>query len=293
MSFEFFLKEAWMGIRRSGIMSVVSLAIITVSLVVFGAFLLAVFNFGNIVASLGSKVEIVAYMDKDMDQYTANTFVMQISQIEGVSSVKYIPKEEAWGNFKQDFEGRLQLQELVKDNPLPNTFVIKVKAPEMISIVAKKISNITSIDEVRYSGRLADRFQKLLDALRFGGFVLVGLLILATLLIVVNTIRLTVIARQTDIAIMKLVGATNIFIKWPFIIEGILLGVIGSAISFIIIKFSYDIIILRVQSALPFVPLITSKAQLSWIYGGVCAVGVILGMLGGYISVNSMLKETV
>ncbi len=291
MYFSFFIREAWNGFRRSGIMSVVSLVTITVSLVVFGAFLLAIFNLGNIVNSLGSKMEIVAYIDKTIDDYTANTFVLQITKIEGVDNVKYISKEEAWGNFRSDFEGRLELDEVVKDNPLPNTFVIKVRAPELITSVAKSVSNIPSIDEVRYSGALAERVQTLLNGVQVGGLILVVLLIIATLLIVVNTIKLTVIARQTDIIIMKLVGATNSFIKWPFILEGILIGVIGSALSFMVLKFSYDLIVHQLQTVLPFIPMITSKVSLFWIYGSVATVGVVLGMVGGYISVNSLLKE--
>ncbi|MCX5748992.1 MAG: permease-like cell division protein FtsX [Candidatus Saganbacteria bacterium] len=292
MSFEFFLREAWNGFRRSGIMSVISLATITVSLVVLGAFLLVMFNLGHIIDSVGSKMEIVAYVDKPIDDYTASTYMLQLTKIEGVQSVRYISKDEAWSDFKRDFEGRLELEEIVKDNPLPNAFVIKVKKPQLVTAVAKKISNVPDIDEVRYSGRLADRFQTLLDAVRLGGLILVALLILATLLIVVNTIRLTVIARQTDIAIMKLVGATNNFIKWPFIIEGILIGVIGAALSFIILKFSYDLVAMQIMKALPFIPLVTSKTELFLIYGAVSVTGVLLGALGGYISVNSLLKET-
>lgn len=291
MSFEFFLREAWNGFRRSGIMSVVSLVTVTVSLVVLGIFLLVIFNLGSTVSSIGSKMEIVAYVDKDIDDYTASTYVLQITRIEGVENVRYISKAEAWEDFRHDFEGRLELQEIMKENPLPNAFVVKVKSPVLVTVVAKKISNVPEIDEVRYSGRLADRFQTLLDAIRLGGLILVVLLILATLLIVVNTIRLTVIARQTDIAIMKLVGATNNFIKWPFMLEGILIGVIGSALSFIILKFSYDMIALQLLKAMPFIPLITSKAELFWIYLGVALTGIALGAIGGYISVNSLLKE--
>ncbi len=293
MSFEFVVREAWTGFRRSGIMSVVSLVTITVSLVVFGSFLLAVINLGNIASLMGSKMEIVAYVDRDIDSLGINSTVNEMSKIEGVAEVKYITKEKAWETFKADYEGRLALGEIVRENPLPNTFVVRVKSPQMIGAVAKKISNMTTIDEVRYSGNLADRFQTLLDAVRISGMVLVFLLIVATLLIVVNTIKLTVMARQTDIYIMRLVGAANSFIKWPFMVEGLLIGVIGSAFSFIILKFSYDLVVYEVNNFLPFVPMITSGYQLFWVYLSVCLIGVFLGMIGAYISVNSLLKENV
>lgn len=291
MLFEFFLKEAWAGFRRNEMMSMVSIITVTVSLVVFGAFLLVAVNMNNMAENLGSKMDIVAYVNKDMDEYGASSFIVEILKITGVESVNYISKQQAWEDFKNDYGSRLSLDEIVKENPLPNAFVIKVKSPQMVSPVAKSVSNIAAVDEVRYSGNMADRFQSLLDAIRIAGIVLVALLVFATLLIIFNTIKLTVISRQTDIAIMKLVGATDSFIKWPFIIEGILIGMIGSALSFIILKFSYDIIAIKIQEALPFVPLIVSKSRLFWIYGGVCALGILLGMFGALLSVNSILKE--
>ncbi len=290
MSFEFFIRESWTGFRRSGIMSFVSLVTITVSLSVFGAFLLAVANMANIASILGSKMEVVAYVDKDIDDSTAGAISLKIQTLDGVESVKFISKQEAWNNFKSDYEGRLSLGEIIKDNPLPNTFVVKVKTPQNISPVAKQISNFPEIDEVRYSGNLADRFQSVLDLVRISGFVVVGLLIIATLLIVINTIKLTIIARQTDIYIMKLVGATNSFIKWPCIVEGFLLGLIGSSLSIIILKFSYDLVVKELKSFMPFLPLMTSLNKLFWIYFSVGAIGVVLGMLGAYISLNSLLK---
>ena len=288
---EFFLKEAWTGFRRSGIMSIVSVGIVTVSLVIFGVFIIVIMNFGNVVGSIGSKMEISVYIDKDINDIQANNIVSDIKKIEGVDNVKYISKDISWIKFKEDFEGKLELGELVRENPLPNTFVIKAKYPSAVALIAKRVSNMTIIDEVRYSGNLAERMGLLLRAVKIGGFVLIGLLGFATLLIVVNTIRLTVISRQTDITIMKLVGATDTFIKWPFIIEGILIGVIGAAFSLVVLKFSYDSIVYKVQDALPWLPLITSKAEITMIYTVVAVVGVALGMLGGYISVSRQLKE--
>lgn len=293
MSFDFFLREAWTGVRRSGIMSIVSLVIVTVSLVIFGIFLLVIFNMGNIVSSIGTKMEIAAYVDKITDDFDANTILLEITKVEGIENVKYIPKSEAWSSFKQSFEGRLDLEEIVKENPLPNAFIIKVKSPELISAIAKKISNMPFIDEVRYSGTLAERFRNILSAVKTIGIIMVALLILATILIIVNTIRLTVISRQTDIYIMKLVGATDSFVKWPFIIEGIMIGFLGSALAFIILKFSYDIVIVQLQNALPFLALISYGPHLFWIYASVFILGIFLGIIGGYISVRAALKEKV
>ena len=290
-SLEFFVAEAWTGFRRSGIMSLVAVGIITVSLVIFGVFLVAILNLNNIMGSIGSKMDVVAYVNDNLDDFKVNGLTLELQRIEGVESIKYVPKDEAWKNFKSDFQEKLDLATVVNENPLPNAFIIKLKTPQLMDAVAKQVANIGIVSEVRYSGRLAERIESLSTVVRIGGFILVLLLGLATLLIVVNTIRLTVLARQTDISIMKLVGATDSFIKWPFIIEGILIGVIGSAVSFIILKFSYDTLVTRLMTALPFLPLVNNQTQLTVIYAIVATVGICLGMFGGYISVSRSLKE--
>lgn len=292
-SVEFFIAEAWTGFRRSGIMSVVAIGTITVSLIIFGFFLMAIVNLNNVVNTLGGKLEIVAYVDAALDDWTVNKLRVEMTQIAGIEEVRYLSKDDAWREFKKDYQEKLNLAEIITENPLPNAFIVRVKSPGEMERVAKQISSFTIIDEVRYSGRLAERVKVLSGAVRYGGLLVVALLGLATLLIVVNTIRLTVLARQTDITIMRLVGATDAFIRWPFIIEGVIIGVIGSAISFVVIKLSADFIISRIQQAMPFLPLALSNRQLSLIYILVVAAGTFLGMLGGYISVSRSLKEPV
>ena len=158
-------------------------------------------------------------------------------------------------------------------------------------MVAREVSGIEVIDEVRYSGKLIDQMKSLVSAVRIGGLALIALLFLATLLIVVNTIRLTVLARETDVYIMRLVGATNTFIKWPFIIEGVMIGLVGGIASFLLLKFSYEAVSVRLAAALPFLPLVGDQLVLNFIYVILLIGGMGLGMLGGYISVSRVLKR--
>ncbi len=290
-SFDFFVREAWNGFKRSPIMSFVAVGTVIVSLTIFGVFLMGVVNIGSIIGTISSNVEVAAYVDRSLDRSEADTISNKILSMRGVSSVKYVPKEKAWQNFKNEYAGQLNLDDAVSDNPLPDTFIVQVEIPELVPAVAKQISSLPTVNEVRYSGKLIDQVQSLASAVRIGGLILVCMLSVATLLIVINTIRLTVIAREKDISIMKLVGATNSFIKWPFIIEGILIGTIGSVFSFAILKATYDLVIFQIAQALPFLPLISDQRHLIVIYLIVGCVGVFLGMMGGYISVSKSLKE--
>ncbi|MFC1767823.1 permease-like cell division protein FtsX [Candidatus Margulisiibacteriota bacterium] len=287
----FFVREAWTGLRRSGVMSLVAIGTVVVSLIVFGVFLILIVNIGSIVGSVSSSVEIAAYVDKNISHATVEKVGRELSTMRGVSNVRYISREDAWKKFKVEYGKRLNLDEAFDINPLPDTFIVEVSLPELVPEVANRLSEVELISDVRYSGKLLKQLDILVSAVRVGGLILVGLLSAATLFIIMNTIRLTVIARETDISIMKLVGATDSFIKWPFIIEGVIIGMLGSFVVFFILKFTYDIMVYQLLEAMPFLPLVTDQGKLSLIYLIVGAVGTLLGMLGGYISVSKLLKE--
>ena len=227
-SIEFFVSEAWTGFKRSGIMSFVAIGTVIVSLTIFGVFLMGVVNLGSIIGTISSNVQVSAYVDRSLERSEADSITNRISMIRGVSDVRYVPRAEAWEKFKKEYSGNLKLEDVVSDNPLPDTFIVQVQVPELVPSVAKQISGMASISEVRYSGKLIEQVESLASAVRVGGLILVCMLSVATLLIVMNTIRLTVIAREKDISIMKLVGATDTFIKWPFIIEGLIIGLVGA-----------------------------------------------------------------
>ena len=288
---EFFIVEAFRGIKRSGVMSFVAIGIVTVSIFIFGLFLLFIANLTYIVSNVGTRLDMVAYLGGNPAQETVVKMQNTFSNIRGVEEVRYVPKDEAWKKFREDFGQRLNLEDVIDSNPLPNSFAIKVKAPELLPSVAEDVAKYAEVSEVRYSGKLIKQMQNLVEAVRIGGLGLIILLFTATLLIVVNTIRLTVLARSTDISIMKLVGATSSFLRWPFVIEGVIIGVIGGMTGLFFLKALYELIIFRLQAALPFLPIIHKGAILTIIYLIVPLTGIILGMLGGHLSVSKILKS--
>jgi len=287
----FFIAEAFTSLKRNALMTMVAIGTITVSLCIFGFFLLFVVNMGNIVGTLGSKVDLVAYAKHPLKLEQGEDLKIKIGRIDGVRGVEWISREKAWQNFQEEFSSRFNLSEIVEDNPLPDTFLVRVRTPDMVTQTAKNISSLSEVEEVSFNPDLVSKLGVLIDAFRIGGLVIVTLLSLATLFIVVNTIRLTVLARETEITIMRLVGATRSFIRWPFIIEGVLLGLVGGGLAIFILRVTYESVIVRIQEALPFVPLLGGGFLIVFIYSTVVLVGIFLGMLGGYISVNRQLKE--
>ncbi|NDC82613.1 ABC transporter permease [bacterium] len=288
--FLFFTTEALISIRRSGIMMFISIATITVSLIVFGIFLLLSANISNLTTYFAAKLEIRAYLKDSTRPDEILDLKTRFEAIPSVRKVEFIDKNTAWEEFKKNYP-KIELNTLISDNPLPNAFRIILSDSAKLTTVANHLKGFESVEDVGDMGAIADRITAFSEYTRIAGIILVSLLTFATLLIIVNTIRLTVIARQDEITIMQLVGATTSFIRWPFIIEGLIIGVIGSVFSIVFLIFGYSFFVMRFQEKIPFFPLVYSHFTLNIIYLGIFIVGTTLGVLGAYLSVSRTIKS--
>lgn len=288
----FFISEACIGMRRSGIMIFISIATITVSLIIFGIFLLLSVNINNLANFISSKLEIRVYLKQGLSQEEMDTFRRRITTMADVKEVQFVDKETAWVQFQENFKG-MDLSDVMDQNPLPDSFRIFLLKNDQIPMLARYLKGFSQVEDVGYMGPIAQRIELVSRFTKVAGLALVCLLTAATLLITVNTIRLTVIARQNEITIMHLVGATHTFIRWPFIIEGLIMGLVGSVIAVIVLKFFYLFFTIRFQTTIPYFPLVFDSFTLNMIYGFVALVGTFLGVLGAYISVSKSLKSTI
>ena len=231
MLFRSFLSEALIAFRRSALMILIAIATISVSLIVFGLFMLISTNMTNLADFISSKLEIRVFLKDTVTKSQRQQFQEHITQLPNIKKIDYVDKKEAWEKFKSNYKN-LNLNDLVETNPLPHSLKVYLTDNRQISDTAKKLNGYSKyVDGVVYGGIIAERLEKFSKFIRFGGLVLVGFLTIATLLIVVNTIRLTIIVRQSEIGIMKLVGATNAFITGPIIIEGLFFLAISIATS--------------------------------------------------------------
>jgi cell division transport system permease protein len=290
--FSFFVSEAFHGMKRSPVMMFITVATIAVSLSVFGIFSLLTVNINHLTDFLASKLEIRVYLtDRSTRQELVN-FQERISNMNGVEKVEFIDKKNAWATFKKTYPN-LNLGHLVSDNPLPHSMRVFISDQQKLIDIAKYLQGFRSVvEEVVYGDTLSQRIEKVSYFIKVGGITLVGLLTLATLLIVVNTIRLTVIARQNEIEIMQLVGATHSFIRWPFLFEGFFLGIVGAVLAVLFLIVSYSVVGTHFQQNLPFMPVVVESIRLGKIYAGVTFMGAALGIIGAYLSVSRSLKAT-
>jgi cell division transport system permease protein len=270
-------------------MTVIATSTIAISLFVLGVFLLIFFNLHNLLSTLNTKLDIVAYLKAGTSLQQIDGLQSQLPAITGVKKIEFVSKEAAWETFKED-HATLRLDDYVEGNPLPDSFKIEVKDLSYIHLVANKLSALEVVEDVRYGGDIAERVAHVTRIISSAGSILVIMLGLSTLMIVVNTIRLTVIARENEINIMQLVGATRSFIKRPFILEGIYIGLMGALLALTGLKIGYDLTMINIQKYLPFVPVNLNVKEVNIIFGTVVITGILLGWIGGFVSVSKSLK---
>ena len=288
---EYFITESFHSIRRNGLMSMASLMTVALSLLILGIFTIMVLNLNNMASVLESQVQVTVYLQDSLKEAEIREVGTRITKLPGVTRVNFIDKVEAMSRFKPRLGAQQGLlAELGEANPLPNAFEVKVDRPERVKPVALAIAQLKGIEAARYGQEVVEQLFNLTRMVRIFGSVLIVFLGLAALFIIVNTIRLTVFARRREIGIMKYVGATDWFIRWPFIIEGVLLGSLGAGISSLLLTQLYGMVTGQVYGTLAFLPLLPQYPMLGYVNIFLLLAGVAIGALGSIISVKKFLK---
>lgn len=272
-------------------MSFASVGTVAVSLFVMGVFLILVMNMNRLAGTLESQVQISVYLSDDIAGGAIDRVEEQLMEMQGIETVTYVSKEEARERLGERLgEQRYLLDALDENNPLPNAFELTVKMPEMVPTAAEAIAAIEGVDEVKYGQDVVEHLFDITRLMRIFGLILMALLAGATIFIISNTIRLTVFARRKEIAIMKYVGATDWFIRWPFLLEGMVLGFVGGIISAIAIRSFYAAMAAKVYSTLTFFPLLPQYPFMNYVSGALIAGGMLIGMIGSTISLKRFLE---
>lgn len=228
----YFIEKALTGMRNALFVNILAAANIALSLTLFGGFLVAFVNAGHIAERLGNRLEVTAYLKDGVAGETLAALEEEIKRFPETKGVIYISKEEALTSLKKELGGDSSVLDGLDGNPLPASLTIKLKEkfqnPEGIKSVTGRLKGVHYINDLQYGGEWMDRFSTLLSTVKLGGMIFGIVLMLSTMLIVSNTIRLTIQTRMDEIDVMRLVGATPMFIKIPFFIEGLILGIFGA-----------------------------------------------------------------
>jgi len=277
--------------RENGAAHVLSIGTIAISFFLFAAFLLLPLNFASLLEAWEKKVQIILYLKDGVGEQRIIQLTGELQKEEGVRDVRYISQRAAKESFERDLAGYGGVLKGVKEEIFPASFEIQMderfRTPERIRALAARLSPIPEADEVQYGGVWLERFSLFLYTLRWGAWILGAVLVVIVVSVTANTVRLTLYNKKGEIEILKLVGATDAFVRLPFYLEGGLQGVLGAGGSILLLLVLFHFFSRKVA---PYVSLYFGELRLSflppvmitWILG----IGVAAGLLGGLLSLR-------
>ena len=288
------VRDAIKSVIRNFSLSLASISCITITLIIVAIAIVASFNVQNFTKAIEKDMTIVVFLDNDANEEDVEKVEKKISNIKNVESYTFQTKKEVKEQMQQESEVFKTVLDTWEDDesPLKDTFRVKVKNVEKIKSTALKIESIDKVSVVRYGEGMVDKMVKAFSSIEKLTYIVVIALILVTVFLIVNTIKLTISARSREIGIMRLVGASNITIKLPFIIEGMILGLFGSIVPVILTTYGYLAFYKHFDGYL-YSRLIELIIPEPFIYQTsliVIGIGILVGMIGSASAVRKYLK---
>lgn len=267
-------------------MSLASVGAVAAALIIFGSFLMLSLNFDHILKDVESQVEITAYLEEGAQKEDIARINTKLVAIAEIKEIDFISKEDALEEFKEQigkevFEGM--------ENPLPDAFRIRVEEPLKVGEVAKRVEKLAGVSQVKYGKDVVEKLFKIIQWFRMIGFVIMGIFAAVSIFIISNTIRLTVFARRREINIMKYIGATDWFVRWPFLIEGMVLGLIGSSVAIGALAAAYHYMYSAVRLNIPMISMLP-MADFGDYALGFLLIGTVIGAFGSSFSIKRFLR---
>ncbi|ENH98425.1 cell division protein FtsX [Gracilibacillus halophilus YIM-C55.5] len=287
------MKEGTRNTWRNSWMTIASVGAVTTTLILVGTFLILMFNLNHVAEQLEEDVQIKTMIDLTAEQSEVNQLEENIRSIDEVGTVEFRTKEEELESLIESMGEQGEAWEMYQQsNPLNDVFVVKAADPANTAKVANEIGTLNAVDKVEYGEDYVDRLFTFNDYARNIGLILIVALIFTAIFLISNTIKITIMARKKEINIMKLVGATNGFIRWPFFVEGLILGVLGSIIPVALTLFGYyylthNVVIFEQFSFVQLLPFTPFAWQVS---GLIIGIGAAIGVWGSVMSVRKFLK---
>ena len=279
---------------RNKLMSLASISIVAASLVIFGIFLLITINLGQNIKGLEEQPELRAFCDYELDDSQVSQVEEAIKNNGKIQQYTKITKQEAFEKVKQMLEDNASILEGMDASFLPVSFNIKLKDPKESKSVSEELGAVSGLRKIVYPQEVIETISKLTYWVRIISIILIGILLVVSMFIISNTIKLTVFARRKEINIMKYIGATDWFIRWPFVVEGVIIGFVGALAAFVLVSIGYGAFGDKINADLlysnitfiKFVKMDEIGALMLSLYG---FIGASVGAIGSVISLRKYL----
>ena len=285
------LRDTFRALWRHKAMVAVTVLTVAITFMVLGAAVLISANGQYIEQNLENDMEIVVFLDTDVTVDERGAIEQAIQSLDGFDSMRYVTKDEALTIMGERLGGETGLTNaLGGTNPLPDAYYVKMQEIEKMPAAAAVIENLAGVELVRYGQDTVQNMSAFSKALWGGCIAIIAAMVVAALVLVNSTIRLTVSARSEEIAIMKYIGATDFYVKIPFFLEGVILGIIGGAVAFLLLYFGYGAAIDYAGEHIAFLSLITDRTLVVKVGLYLLLGGAVLGGIGSNIAVRKYLR---
>ena len=286
----YLLKEGIKGIFTHGFMSFAAVCVTVACLIIVGSFSLLMYNVNIMVEELNQTNEILVFIDETLSEAEAKSVGTKINVIENVLQSRFVTREEALANFIADHQDSAAFNGVAAED-LRHRFVVVLQDNEQIAQTVDQIRQISGVADIRAEYELAEGFATMEQVIRIVSIAVISVLLVVSLLIISNTVKLAMYDRRDEIAIMKMVGATNGFIRLPFVVEGFTLGMMGAALAFGIEWGMYDAMVARIAKVdtlqlFSFVPFQQLLIPMIVIF---CFAGFFVGIVGSWTSIRKFL----
>lgn len=293
-SIQYVLQQSFRGIWRNKGMSIASISSVAASLTILGLIMILVLNMSHLAGLAQSQFDSVqAYLIDDLGPADIELLGQRIAGISGVAYVHYESRESALASMKERWGQQGYLLDTLEENPLPNSYIVHVGHISESDHLVEQLNGMAEIDEVKYYRDIIDNLIRVADLIRSVGLLVIVILVFIATFIISNTIKLTINARKREINIMKYVGATNWFVRWPFMIEGTLLGFVGACIALTLVYFGYQTVFDMITTRFFVIfsaYLLTVQEMMSRTVMMFMVLGAGVGALGSIISLRRYLE---
>jgi cell division transport system permease protein len=290
-SLAFLAREASRNVGRHGLVTMASISTVAISLTILGAFFLIAYQLHTIAQALPRRMEIHAFARTDLPRSESEQVVERLRAMPGVVAVRLVPREEAWTAFQARYPEKGDLAGL-RENPLPDKYEVRTAKPQQLLVVASAIRALPQVAHVSTGSQVLENLLRIARLVRLVGLACAGLLLLATMAVISNAIRITLFSRRREIRIMQLVGATNWFIRLPFMFEGVFDGAMGAALACATVTVGYQYLTRVALSSVPLLNEFHTEVSLPLLFGALAALGVAIGALGSVITMRRFLRSS-
>lgn len=290
-NFGYLLREGFRSVWKNRLMAVASICVLTACILITGLAALVFVNVNYVFEQVAHQNIVVVWLQHGATDADIEAMGQELQAMSNISGVEFLSKEEVLDRYAKEMGSEELYEALKEDNPMQDSYIVTFYDLSLFEQTLEDIRDLPQTESVNAQTELADQLSQLRNILMIAGVVVVVMLVLVSLFIISNTIKLTVYSRRLEIGIMKAVGATNFFIRTPFVVEGSVIGLLSAAVSYLVTWLAYDRVMTLFSGEVIGMSLLSFRSMWWMILLGYLAGGVLTGVLGSAISMGRYLKD--